>query len=481
MYDNWLSVFDNPWVVWTLTAIYVLSIIFTLGVILSENRNPVKSLAWVTVLVLMPAVGVVIYIFFGRSIKNTRMISRRNRRRLKKQLNKRHIDPAKMDFSQETIHEAKLASSLTGMGYYPANNIKIFTNGVSKFAALESDLRAARQFINIQYYIFADDAIGNKIKTILVERARAGVKVRVIYDHVGSIHTKGRFFKEMRDAGIEVFPFFRVTFRIFGTRVNWRNHRKLCIIDGKVGYIGGMNIADRYLDGGKKFNEWHDSHLRISGSAVAAIQASFAVDWNFMGRPLIEDPIPEYSDHSGNIGAQLVTSGPTSQWSNVEFMFHRAIASAKKRIYIQTPYFLPTDGLLKALQTAALSHVDVRIMLPKRSDSTMLRHASFSYITECLRAGIKIYLFEPGMLHCKNLVIDDELSSVGSTNFDFRSFEHNFEANMFIYSREFNQRMVDIFMSDLRRCIRVIPSAWARRPRSTKAAESILRLLAPIL
>lgn len=481
MYDSWFSVFDNPWVVWTLTVIYMLSIIFTLGVILSENRNPVKSLAWVTVLVLMPAVGVVLYIFFGRSIKNKRMISRRNRRRLKRQLQRRHVDPSRLEFSRETIHETKLAHSLTGVGFYPGNDITVFTNGTSKFAAFERDLREASKFINIQYYIFADDAVGTRIRDILIDKARAGVKVRVIYDHVGSIHTKSKFFKAMRDAGIEVYPFFRVAFRIFGTRVNWRNHRKLCVIDGRVGYIGGMNIADRYIDGGKKFKEWRDTHLRIVGPAVAAIQTSFVVDWNFMGRPLIEDPMPRDYDSEGNVGAQLVASGPTNQWNNIEFMFHRAIASAQKRIYIQTPYFLPTEGLLKALQTAALSHVDVRIMLPKRSDSTMLRHASFSYIAECLRAGIKIYLYDPGMLHSKTIIVDDEMASVGSTNFDFRSFEFNFEANMFLYSKEFNQRMTDIFMSDLRRSMRVIPTTWERRPYSTKIAESILRLLAPVL
>ena len=440
MYNSWLSVFDNPWVGWTLTAIYVLSIIITIGVILAENRNPVKSLAWVTVLVFFPAVGVVLYIFFGRSIKNTRMISRRNRRRLKRQLHSRPVDLNKLDFSRETIHEARLAHSLTSAGFFPDNAVTVFTNGTSKFAALEKDLREARSFINIQYYIFADDKIGTRIRDILIERARAGVKVRVIYDHVGSMHTSSRFFRRMKEAGIEVYPFFRV-------------------------------------------NEWRDTHLRVVGPAVAVLQGSFAIDWNFMGRPLIADPLPEWDpEHTpGHVGIQLVTSGPTSQWSNVEFMFHKAIASAKRRIFIQTPYFLPTEGLLKALQTAALSGVDVRIMLPRRSDSAMLRYASFSFITECLRAGIKIYLFEPGMLHAKNIVIDDELSSVGSTNFDFRSFEHNFEANMFLYSKEFNRRLADIFLADQRRSRRVLPAVWYRRPRAHKAAESILRLLSPIL
>ena len=481
MFDALLSTFYSPWVTWTVSTIYSLLVVVVLCVILGENRNPVKSLAWVTVLLLMPVVGMIIYLFFGRSIKNTRMISRRNRRRLKRAEHRRSVDITRAGLSEAAQQQARLAKSLTGTHYYPDNDITIFTNGTSKFAALERDLRSAREYINIQYYIFEDDNIGNRIREILVDRAAAGVKVRVIYDHVGSFHTKNRFFKQMRRDGIEVYPFFKVTFPIFGTRINWRNHRKLCVIDGKVGYIGGMNIADRYIDGGKTFAEWRDTHLRITGPAVAALQYSFAVDWNFMGRPLIEETIPYPDEPPGTIGAQLITSGPTSQWSNVEYMFHRAIAGARKRIYIQTPYFLPTEGLLKALQTAALAKVDVRIMMPRRSDSRMLRHASFSYISECLRSGIKIYLYNPGMLHSKTIIIDDDLSSVGSTNFDFRSFEHNFEANLFLYSEEFNTRMADVFMSDLRHCTRILASNWTRRPRMAKIAESVIRLLSPIL
>ena len=241
-----------------------------------------------------------------------------------------------------------------------------------------------------------------------------------------------------------------------------------------------MNIADRYIDGGKNFKSWRDAHLRLTGPAVRSLQYSFAVDWNFMGMPLIEDEVPE-TPENGEAGAQLVTSGPMSSWSNDELIYQRAIASAQKRIFIQTPYFLPTDGLLKALQTAALARVDVRIILPQRSDSRMLDYASFSYIAECLRSGIKIYLYEPGMMHAKTMIIDDEVSAVGSTNFDFRSFEHNFEGNMFVYSRQFNERMTSIFMGDLRHSRRLLPSQWARRSYRHKAAESIVRLLSPIL
>ncbi len=463
-----------------MVTIYIITTLSVICVILSENRNPVKSLAWVTVLWLFPAIGLILYIFFGRNIKNTRMISRRNRRRLQRSEKTNTINYTDINLSTESQQQIKLAHSICGAMYYQGNDVEIFTDGKSKFEAFERDLRNAQSFIHIQYYIFEDDETGHRIRDILIERARAGVKVRVIYDHVGSFRVKKRFYKEMQRAGVMVYPFFRVTFPPFATRINWRNHRKVCIIDGKAGYIGGMNIADRYVNG-TSFGVWRDTHLRITGQAVRALQYSFAVDWNFMGQPLLDEDI-EYSTTSHNhTGIQMVTSGPTSKWNNIALVYLKAIANAKKSILIQTPYFLPMDSLLKALQGAALSKVDVKIMIPRRSDSSMLTYASFSYIRECLDAGIKIYLYEAGMLHSKTLIIDDEFSSIGSTNFDFRSFEHNFECNVFIYSSEVNSRMREIFARDLKDCSRISPSKWNHRPLVQKAKESIIRLLSPIL
>ena len=478
---NYTSFFlDNPYVYYSLMGIYALTVIVILMVVISENRNPVKSLAWITVLLLMPGVGIVLYMFFGRSIKNTRMISRRNRRRLKRVQQKHKVDPSRLGLSEQSRSLVKLAYSLSGAIYHVNNNVEIFTNGKDKFDALKKDISTARQYILIQYYIFSDDKIGQEIAQLLIDQARKGVKVCVIYDHVGSLHTKNRFFKRMRKAGVKIYPFFKVTFPPFGTRINWRNHRKICVIDGKVGYIGGMNIADRYVEG-DKLGTWRDTHLRVTGTAVTSLLFSFAVDWNFMGQPLIDSEVVEIGKPVGDMGIQLMTSGPTSQWSNVAMMFHHAIVNSKKRVYLQTPYFLPTEGLLKALCAAALAKVDVRIMIPRRSYSRTMTYASCSYITECLRAGIKFYFYDGGMLHSKTLVIDDEFSSVGSTNFDFRSFEHNFESNLFIYSRELNSKMADIFMQDLNQSTRVFPSEWKKRPRHVKIAESLLRLLSPIL
>lgn len=480
MVEVWQNIISSDWVYYTYLVIYAATVILILGIVLAENRNPVKSLAWITVLLLLPIVGIILYIFFGRNIRNTRMISRRNRRRLKRAERYRNPDLSSLGLREQTQQQIKLARSLCDAQFFPGNDIRVFTSGQAKMAALEADLKGAKRYINLQYYIFTDDNTGRRIAKILMDKAQEGVKVRVIYDHVGSFRTRNDFWRRMKKAGVECHPFFKVTLPVFGSRINWRNHRKLVVIDGTVGYVGGMNIADRYIDGGKNFKSWRDAHLRLTGPAVRSLQYSFAVDWNFMGMPLIEDEVPE-TPENGEAGAQLVTSGPMSSWSNDELIYQRAIASAQKRIFIQTPYFLPTDGLLKALQTAALARVDVRIILPQRSDSRMLDYASFSYIAECLRSGIKIYLYEPGMMHAKTMIIDDEVSAVGSTNFDFRSFEHNFEGNMFVYSRQFNERMTSIFMGDLRHSRRLLPSQWARRSYRHKAAESIVRLLSPIL
>lgn len=484
MFEIVSSYFNMSWLYYTFLCIYFATTVTIIGVILSENRNPLKSLAWVTVLFLLPIVGIILYLVFGRSIKNKRMISRHNRRKLRKNEQAPKVDHRVLDLSEESKQMINLAGTLAVSPFYPDNTVEIFTDGASKFESLKRDLRNARHAINLQYYIFEDDKIGSEICDILIERHNAGVEVRVIYDHVGSFNVNSKFFKRMQQAGIKAYPFLKVSFPQFGTRINWRNHRKICIIDGSIGYIGGMNIADRYIDGGKQFDCWRDTHLRITGPAVRALRYSFAVDWNFMGQPLLEDDSahtfrPEVE--APRAGIQLLTSGPMSQWSNIAFMFHKAIAGAKKRVYIQTPYFLPTEGLLKALQVAALSHVDVRVMMPRRSDSKMLTYASYSYIAESLQAGIKIYFYDAGMLHAKSMIIDDEFASVGSTNFDFRSFECNFESNVFIYSSEVNTRLTEIFKDDLEHSTRVTPFEWRKRPYSQKMAESVVRLLSPIL
>lgn len=409
------------------------------------------------------------------------MISRRNKRRLRQS-----FDPSAFVKTPSCLPEhlrqlVELGRSLCDARYLPGNRIAIFHNGTDKFESLFRDIAKAQKYIHLQYYIIEDDELGCRLKDCLIERAKAGVKIRVIYDHIGSLRVKKCFFRQMQEAGIEVYPFFRVAFPPFATRINWRNHRKICVIDGKIGYVGGMNVANRYVNGGN-FARWRDTHMRVSGSGVAALQYSFAVDWSFMGHELLEVPVNfEISADEDAAGMQLLTSGPTSEWSNISMLMLKAIGNAKNRVYIQTPYFLPTESMLRALQAAALAKVDVRVMIPRYSDSAILTYASYSYVLECLRAGIKIYLYNGGMLHSKTMMIDEDFSSIGSANIDFRSFEHNFESTMFIYSREANAELVGQFMDDLSYSERINLSAWKNRSKLQKAKESILRLLSPVL
>lgn len=476
------------WLYWVLLIAYVVTIISVVGIVLSENRNPLKSLAWVCVLILFPVGGLILYIFFGRNIKNTRMISRRKRRKLLRSEVDNHTDveDTRGDYTTESEQLMRLGKTLTGSYVFEGNRVGIFSNGKEMFESLLADLEDAQHFIHLQFYIIKDDSTGLRLAEVLEKKAREGVAVRVIYDDIGSMGlTRSKMVKRLRTAGVQIYPFSRVVFPPFATRINWRNHRKVVAIDGKVGYIGGMNVADRYMEIGEKARGWRDCHLRITGNAVGALQYSFAVDWNFMGNELLVESVYSTNDKRNDTelegAVQLITSGPTSKWSNIELMMLNAISSARKRVLLVTPYFLPTESLLRALQAAALAKVNVRIMMPEHSDSVILTYASRSYVDECLRAGIKMYLYKGGMLHSKFMVVDDEIATVGSTNFDFRSFEHNFEANAIIYSKPINAALSKIFYDDETSCTRIKASEWHRRPLPHKIRESLTRLLSPIL
>ncbi len=465
-------------------AAYALTILACIVVVLRENRNPIRSLAWVTALIFLPGVGLIFYLFFGRSLKNMRMISRHKKRKLMRATATRNVNLKEIDIADERRQLIMLTHNIAKAKFTINNHLRIFTEGREKFEALKEDLKKARRTILLQYYIFADDRLGNEIADILIEKARQGVKVFVIYDHVGSFSTRSRFFGRMRDAGVDIHPFFRVTFPQLANRLNWRNHRKLAIIDREIGYIGGMNIADRYIHGTPDNHVWRDTHFRITGDIVESMILSFAIDWSFMGQQIpntgdINVPAPKVK--SSLTGMQFVATGPVDAWDNLSLCFLKAISTARKSIYLQTPYFLPTDALLQALEAAALSKVDVRIMIPERCDSRLLRLASFSYITQCLKAGIKVYLYKPGMLHAKSMVIDDDLVLAGSTNFDFRSLENNFESTLFIYDKDVNEKMRAIFLDDINDSIKLTFSRWRTRPLLQRLLESIVRLLSPIL
>jgi cardiolipin synthase len=303
----------------------------------------------------------------------------------------------------------------------------------------------------------------------------------LLYDDVGSWHVPNRFFDEMKRAGMEVEAFLKVRFPQFTGKVNYRNHRKLTIIDGRVGYIGGMNIALRYMKG-VPWGVWRDTHLRVEGKAVYGLQTAFLLDWYVVTQRLINQTVyfPEVQS-GGRALMQIVTCDPIGEWHEIMQGLLMAILNARKYFYIETPYLLPTDPIIVALRTAALSGVDVRVMIPERGDARFIHLGTLSYLDELMRAGVKIYLYRKGFLHSKLMVSDDAFSTVGSTNVDFRSFEHNFEVNAFMYDTRSARALKALFMQDQKEAVLLTEKQWAMRPWYQKVEESVVRLMAPLL
>ena len=461
-------------------VVYTLSIGGVMLVIITDNRNPLKTLPWILLLILAPGVGLVFYFFFGQNLSKQRIISRRMRKRIATQLEE--VDPAGAPALAE--HHLPLARLLRQTAHAVplyGSRITPYVDGASKLEALLEAIAAARHHIHIQYYIFCDDATGRRLRDALVAKAREGVEVRVLYDDVGCVRVKKSFFESMRAAGIEVHAFLHVKFPLFTSKVNYRNHRKIAVIDGLVGFIGGMNVADRYVYGGGQ-GEWRDTHFRVEGSGAAGLQASFLSDWSATTRQQVSGPAyyPAADRFTDGI-MQVVASGPFGKWRTLLQAESFAVSRASRRVWIETPYCLPSDALNMALQEAALAGVDVRLMLPGRSDSRVVDLAGRSYLDDLMKAGVKIAFYTPGFLHSKLLLVDDDLAVVGSANMDFRSFEHNFEVNAFVYDRDFNARLSAIYEADLRRCRMLAPGDWFNRPRSKLWAEAFMRIFEPLL
>jgi cardiolipin synthase len=467
------------------TVILILYSITILGlvlVVIAENRNPLKTIPWIIVLVLLPGLGLIFYFFFGQDNRKQRIISRRTYKRIMKRPQEGR--KPSQDFCSVPEPYKPLVTLLGYSNQCPllyGSDISIYTNGEDKFKDLLEEMERATHHIHFQYYIFLDDSTGQAVKDLLIAKAKAGIEVRVLYDDVGCWNVKERFFREMKQAGIEVHAFLKVAFPIFTSKVNYRNHRKIVVIDGKVGYMGGMNVADRYVRG-TSWGDWRDTHFKFKGKGVLGLQSAFLIDWYVASKKLLNNkayypPAPTF----GNNIMQILTSGPIGQWRTLLQAVIFIVANAKKYIYIQTPYFLPTEGLNQALQTAALGGIDVRLMLPKRSDTRTANMASHSFIDDMVKAGAKIYFYESGFLHSKLVVSDDALTCIGSANMDFRSFEHNFEITAFVYQDHFALQMKKIFVHDMQHCEKLNPSQWLKRPLRQRLTESFMRLFSPLL
>ena len=464
------------------SLLFLLAVVTTIVVIVMDNRNPYKTLAWVLILVFLPVVGLALYYFFGQDTRREKLISKKGFKRLTKYPMMEFQMQESFKVSEEKQHQLIRFFQRVNLALpFEGNSMKIFQDGSSMLQALLATINSAKHHIHVEFYIFEDDAVGCLVKDALIEKAREGVEIRVLYDDVGCWKVPHRFYDEMREAGIEVRGFLKVRFPRFTSKVNYRNHRKLVVVDGRIGFVGGMNLAERYLKG-VPWGIWKDIMMQVEGKAVYGLQMAFLTDWYATDHSLITSSsyFPQMEDKGTSL-MQVVTSDPVGEWKDIMQGLLIAITSAQKYVYIQSPYLLPTEPILLALKTAAAAGVDVRIMIPEKSDSRMVHWGTMSYLQELMEAGIKIYMYQKGFLHSKLIVCDDCLSSVGSTNMDFRSFEHNFEINAFMYDKTSALKLKEIFLSDQKDAKLLHLKEWRMRPWSQKVKESVIRLFAPLL
>lgn len=471
---------------WIFLLIYIMVIVSIIVTILMDNRQPAKTMAWVMVLLFVPVAGIILYIFFGQNTRKMRFISQRSLDQLSKRQMLEFVEQRELRMPDKFQSLVRLFTNQSLALPFKDNEAEFYTDGYQFFPALLQSISRARHHIHLETYIFDDDPLGRLIADALIQKAKEGVEIRVIYDDVGCWRVPSAFFERMKKAGIDVCAFMPVKFPAFTSKVNYRNHRKVCIIDGIEGFTGGMNIALRYVKGMRNGTlPWRDTHMRLRGSIVYALQRAFLVDWYFVDRTLVTNrkyypPMPWKI--SNDCLAQMVTSSPIAPWPDIMQGYVRILLEAKSYVYMESPYFLPTEPVLFAMRTAALAGVDVRLMVPRHSDSHLLEWASLSYVVETLASGVKIKLYEGGFNHSKLLVADDEVSTCGSTNIDFRSFENNFESNVFFYDRQMALRIKELYMADEAQSVDFNDVDTLRhRPYLHRLTESLFRLLAPLL
>ncbi len=476
---------------WTIfSLIFLVTAIPVAVMIILEKRSPFKTAAWVLALILLPVFGVVFYLFFGQEYRKKKLFSRKGIKSLNQyrklsitQLRQfehiyQNLPPEIM--AKESIIRLLLKNSnalLTS-----GNRLKILNDGEETFRSIFKAIESAKHHVHLEYYILEDDKIGNRLKDLLIRKSLEGVEVRIIIDDVGSWGLSNKFIRELRNNGVEIYPFMEVRFPRLTSRVNYRNHRKIVIVDGKIGFLGGINFADRYLEGIKRIGPWRDTHLRIEGDAVKCLQIVFSSDWYIVIHENLNGELyfPVLPKREG-VPVQISASGPDSDWDSIGQAFFSMIAGAKSKVYIVTPYLMPPREIVYALKTAAMRSVDVRILIPHKSDSRIPKWSSFSYVGDLLEAGVHIYFYQAGFIHSKYIVVDSVLSTIGTTNLDFRSLETNFEVNAFVYDKAFSIRLEKLFKLDLQNSMEVKIEEWKKRKWNHKVRESLAHLVSPLL
>lgn len=467
--------------------VYQVIVIITVIHVVLDNRQPAKTIAWALIIIFAPVIGIIAYLFFGVNTRRERLVSRRSLDELTRRSMFEFVEQRDLVLPENNklLIDQFINQSLSLP--FQNNRVDFLLDGYEFFPSLLRDIAAARHHIHLDIYIFEDDPLGNLIADALIAKAREGVEVRLIYDDVGCWSVKNRFFQRMIDAGVMVEPFLQVRFPRLTSKANYRNHRKLFIIDGHIGYVGGMNIALRYVKGGRTAS-WRDTMTRIEGLGVISLQRIFLIDWYFTNRTLLNDRTyyrfgGDSSDkHYGDILLQGVACGPTSPVPEIMQGFVRIIMNAKRYVYIETPYFLPTGVIRFALISAAMAGVDVRLLVPRHGDTWLIGWASRSYLREMVEAGVNVMLYDKGFLHSKIMVSDDIVCTCGSTNMDFRSFEDNFESNVFFYGEEVSERLRDIYLDDEKNAIPLSDIPERMNPTlGVRLWESLTRLLSPLL
>lgn len=477
---------------WIFLIIYVVILTIVCLRIIFETRSSTKSLAYLLVCIFIPVFGIFFYLLVGINYWKTKLYIKKTEqdKKLLSLLQRQVVHYSDVIIKPEDLSggdQFELAKMLIKDLHSPLtrnNDVKLLLNGEEKFPELMKALEAAKHHIHMEYYIYEQDEIGSAIIELLIRKALEGVQVRVIYDDFGSPSIKTKTEKRLKDAGVEIFPFHKILFYLLANRINYRNHRKIVVIDGHTGFVGGINVCDKYINKKRGQLYWRDSHLRIDGPGVYYLQFLFLCDWNFCCSKSIKPEsiyFPEKIKTKGDHLVQIVGSGPDSDQPLVLFSILQAIYLAKKEILITTPYFIPGDNIMDALRIAASSGLVVKLLVPGKSDSRIVNAASKANYYDLLQAGVEIYLYQKGFVHAKTLVADGKLSIVGTANMDYRSFELNFEVNAIVYDQKFSDKMREVFMDDLKHAKKINPKDWYARPVYFRLMEKIARLFSPCL
>lgn len=472
--------------------LFIWNMLFAIIIVFFERRDPKSVWAWLLLLYFIPFLGFVFYLFLGQNMRKRKMFRLKEVedylgeaiRHQEHQLMTRELGAENEEidgFEDLVMYNLEVSGSMLSND----NDVDIFTDGNEKFEALIGDLEKAEHFIHIQYYIIRNDVLFNRILEVLAKKAAEGVEVRVLFDAMGCRRVRHSFWKKLNQMGIQTAEFFPAILGRFQLRINYRNHRKIVVIDNRVAYVGGFNVGKEYIGLDKNFGYWRDTHMRIRGEGVAALQVRFVMDWNYAAREnLLQDDTLFEGFESGvrdRCEMQIISSGPDHTTEQIRDNYLRLITKAKKSIYIQTPYFIPDESIFNALKIAVRSGIEVNIMIPCKPDHPFVYWATYSYMGDLVMAGAKCYIYNNGFLHSKGMVVDGRVLCYGTANMDIRSFALNFEVNVVVYSHEKACEMEQLFREDLQHCTRVTKDMYAGRGLRLRLKEQMCRLLSPLL